>query len=272
VDADLVVDASGRSSRLPAWLHDIGVEPAKETVVDAKLGYATQLFEIPPGLKPDWKGTVIQPAPPAMRRCGYMFLQENGQWICTLIGYGGDYPPGDEQGFLEFARSLRDPLLWQVLKAAKPVGNIAAFRQTANRRRHLASLRNWPEGFVALGDSACAFNPVYGQGMSVAGKYARALDHWLSARGAPTRSFQQEAAKVSAGAWTVATMEDHRYTDTSGDPATLYERALIWYVVKALGAATTDRTVCAELLQVLGLVREPTALLHPRVMRRVFLT
>src|SRR5581483_2013473 len=116
----------------------------------------------------DWQGLYLQPHVPDMLRGGVLFRLEGDEWICTLAGYGKEYPPTDEDGFIAFARSLRSPVLYETIKDAEPLTPLVANRSSANVWRHFERLDGWPEGFLVLGDAACAFNPVYGQGMSVA--------------------------------------------------------------------------------------------------------
>lgn len=267
--ADLVVDATGRSSRLPTWLAELGHTLPEATVVDAHMGHATQDFEIPPEHTPDFKAIALQHRPPVTHRCAYMFLQEDRTWRCTLAGYGGDYPPNTPEGFLEYASTLRDPALHALLTKAKPVGRISAFRQAANRHHHWEKMPTWPAGLIALGDSACAFNPVYGHGMSVAALCAQALEGWLAGGASSTAVFQRAVARAASGAWTVATCEDWRYPETTGARPNVVGRVFIKYYVHALTAATQDVKVCAELMNVLSLLKKPRVLLRPDMVLRI---
>jgi hypothetical protein len=88
--------------------------------------------------------------------------------MVTLAGYGGDYPPTDAEGYLRFGEGLRTPLFVQEVSRAKPLGPIVGNRSAQNRVRHFERLTRWPENLVAVGDSVCGFNPIYGQGMTVA--------------------------------------------------------------------------------------------------------
>src|SRR5260370_9793340 len=121
---------------------------------------------------------------------------------------------------MEFARSLRSDILYQTIKDAEPLSRISGFRSTLNQRRHFESLTQWPDNFVVLGDAACAFNPVYGQGMIVAAMTAGALKqdlqehvqrHGPGDRTGLARRMQREVAKTSPGAWGIATGADVRY-------------------------------------------------------------
>ena len=169
LEADLVVDASGRNSHAPAWLTSLGYAQVQESVVNAFLGYSSRVYTPPAGFEPDWKGIVLTSRPPDSKRAGVLFPLNGGLWHVTLVGTGHDYPPTDEPGFVEFARTLRSPVLHDVLADATPKTSISGYRRTENQLRHFERMASFPDGFVVLGDAASAFNPVYGQGMSVAG-------------------------------------------------------------------------------------------------------
>src|SRR5512139_346574 len=180
--ADLVVDATGRGSRAPEWLEKLGHPAPEVTVVDPLLGYASRNYAIPPGFDPGWKALYFQADAPATRRTGGLFPQENDRWIVSLSGAGGDYGPTGEKEFLEFAKGLRSPILYEAIRDAEPLTPIVGFRRTANHRRHYERMAGWPDGFIVVGDAVCGFNPIYGQGMTVAAIQATALDALLSRR------------------------------------------------------------------------------------------
>jgi flavin-dependent dehydrogenase len=272
IRADLVVDATGRTSRAPEWLSLLGYPLPKETKVDPLLGYTSRYYTIPDGFDPGWQALYLQAEAPHSKRTGGLFPQEGGRWICSLSGVGRDYAPTSEDGFLDFAKGLRDPVLYDAIRTAEPLTPITGFRRTANHRRHYDKLAAWPEGFIAVGDSVCAFNPIYGQGMSVAALQAVILDGLLS--GDPTgmtRTFQRRAKRCGSGAWLVATGEDFRYPETEGSPIRPHNRIINRYVDRVVAAANVDEHVCAALLDVLALKQEPPSLFRPTVLRRVLL-
>jgi len=270
VAADLVVDATGRGSRAPAWLATLGYPSPPETLVDPLLGYASRFYAIPSGFDPGWKALYLQADPPFTRRTGGLFPQEGGRWICSLSGAGRDYGPTDENAFLDFAKGLRDPVLYEAIRDAEPLSPITGFRRTANHRRHYDRLPAWPHGFVVMGDAACSFNPIYGQGMTVAALSALALDRCLREdRPDLERRFQRRVARSGAGAWLVATGEDLRYEETEAAPTRLSTRLINAYVDHVVATANVDRRVCASLLDVLALASAPASLFSPTVLARV---
>src|SRR5688572_1526535 len=151
--ADLVVDTTGRASRAPHWLEDLGYELPEEIVIDAHLGYASRLYRIPENFNGDWQCAYVQAAPPDQKRGAILFKVEGNRWLVTLIGRAGELPPSDEQGFLEFARSLRASIIYDAIRFAEPVSPIKTHRATQNRLRRYERMKQLPENFLLLGDS-----------------------------------------------------------------------------------------------------------------------
>jgi 2-polyprenyl-6-methoxyphenol hydroxylase-like FAD-dependent oxidoreductase len=276
IDANVVVDASGRGSPFARWLGAAGLEAPAETVIDSDLVYASRLYRRSPGDTPGWKGALVQARPPHEPRAGILFPLEGNRWLLTLSAAGGDEPPGDEAGFLAFARSLRIPDIAEVVERAEPLGPIATDRRTENRWRHYERLERPPDGFLAVGDALRTFNPLYGQGMSTAVLAAETLDRCLAAYLAGRRDLagftagaQKELVKPSAGAWTIATGADLRYPSVEGDTRNRLRRAVdalvVRYMDRITRAATHDPEVNAALFDAIGLLAEPWSLMRPRI-------
>jgi 2-polyprenyl-6-methoxyphenol hydroxylase-like FAD-dependent oxidoreductase len=272
--ADLVVVADGRNSRLPDWLTALGYEPPQETVVNSHQGYASRLYRPAKGFKADWNALYIQQAPPADPRGGLVIPVEGGRWLVSLVGGDGDYPPTDEAGFLAFARSLRSPALYEAIAGAEPLTSIAGQRATENRLRHYDRLGRFPDGVVAVGDAACAFNPVYAQGMTAAALGAEVLDRWLRAGSSHRlpgrgRVFQRRLARATAAAWRLAAGADSRFRTVEGPPQSRVARLTGCYIAGVMRAATRQPWVRRRLEEVLHLLRPPAALLGPGVLARL---
>jgi pimeloyl-ACP methyl ester carboxylesterase/2-polyprenyl-6-methoxyphenol hydroxylase-like FAD-dependent oxidoreductase len=267
LEAGLVVDASGRGSQAPAWLEELGCGATRQTVVDSFLGYASRIYARDPTMEREWRALFLQPKPPTGTRGGGLFPIENDQWHVTVAGVGRDYPPTDEPGFLEFARSLRSTVLYETIRDLQPISTVSAYRRTENQLRHFDELRSWPEGFVVLGDAACCFNPVYGQGMTVAATEALVLQGWLK-DGTPAHDFQQRLAKAIANPWLLATGEDFRYPTTEGGRPNAVTRLMHRYLDRVNATSTTDPVVARAFNNVVQMVARPTLLFHPEVVAR----
>ncbi len=264
---DFVVDASGRGSKTPEWLDALGYQKPKETVINSFLGYSSCAFAIPSGFRAGWKVLMVSDRPPDMPRAGVLAPIEGNRWMVSLGGYGRDYPPTDREGFMEFARSLRSDMLHRAIKDAEPVTRVSGFRSTMNRRRHFDKMERWPERFLVVGDAACAFNPIYGQGMSVAAITAGALQRsagTLLERGS-ARRMQAQVAAASMGAWVIATGADVRYPTTVGRQPGAVDRIMQRYLNRVVEVATQDALVNEAFIRVVNLLDPPTALMRPAV-------
>ncbi len=276
LQASLVVDASGRRSFAPQWLESLGFTPPSETVVNPFLGYATRRYREPKGFQADWKVMLISHSPPRGTRLGYLAKIEDGEWIATLGGYMRDFPPTENSGFLEFARSLPSPEFYEAIKDAESVSPIYAHRATANRLRHYEEAV-LPQGFVALGDAVCALCPVYGQGMTVSALSAMVLRDWLSephSRFAshslmPSR-FQKSLAKSNSPHWALATGQDSRFLTTSGvSKPSRFGRLMNWYFDRVFLLAHKEPDLHTLFVEIAQLIKSPVALFHPQVVLRV---
>jgi 2-polyprenyl-6-methoxyphenol hydroxylase-like FAD-dependent oxidoreductase len=273
--ADLVVDASGRGSKAPQWLASMGYGVVKETIVKVDVGYATRIYRRPSQTFFDGKVLVIYPTPPG-KRAGYVFPIEDDCWMVTLAGWLRDYPPNDEIGFLDYARSLPVPNLYEAIRDAEPVTPIAIHKFPSSQRRHYERMSRFPENFVVLGDAACSFNPIYGQGITTAALEAKALDACLDRQYLRShenlqgfaRRYQKAIARVVEVPWLLATGEDFRHRETVGyrSPGM---GLLNWYTARVHVLAGAHPAVTLRLYQVLNMLKPPTVLFEPRVLFRV---
>lgn len=272
--ADLVVDASGRNSDAPYWLEEIGYAPPEETTINAHPGYATRLFERPEDPGRDWTFVLVQTAPPEYNRGGVLSPVEGGRWMCSLIGLGGDHPPTDEEGFMAFARSLRDRTLYQAIEGAVPLSPIHGYREIENRRRRYERVPRLPDNLLIIGDAACSFNPVYGQGMTTAAIGAEILEGCLGGRrggdlAGLSRRFQRKLAKANAAPWLLATGEDLRVRGTADGRPGLPIRLTYRYMDRVLALSLHDLRVRRTFLEVFGMLRPPTSLFGPAIVAKV---
>lgn len=273
--ADLVVDASGRGSQAPQWLRALGYPHVQETAVKVDIGYATRIYRRPKQFPVDWKAIVIYGTPPQEKRIGIGSPIEGERWIVSVTGFVKDYPPSDEAEFLEYARSLPKPALYELIKDAEPLTPVALYRFPANRRRYYERMPKLPEGFMVMGDALCSFNPIYAQGMTVAAIEAETLKTCLQQRlrrqgnmAGFARQFQKAIAKTVDVAWMFTTSEDFRYPETEGKrPFGI--GFFQWYIKRLLQAAADDSRLAQSFYQVMNMLKPPTILFAPRVLAAV---
>ena len=268
--ADLVVDATGRGSRSPQWLAALGYPQPRETAIQVDVRYATRIFQQQPAALPHARGIFIGPAPPAGKRAGALVPIEGDRWAVTLVGWLGDCPPADADGFLEYAKSLPAPDLHDALRTATPLTDIATHALPSSLRRHYEESSHFPEGFLVLGDAFCSFNPFYGQGMSVsaleAGELARCLQEARERQSLQglARTFFSRAARTVATPWTMAAVEDFRFPEVEGIKP-LGTRAIAQYLALLNQASFSDREVTRTFFRVMTLTQPPRTLFGPRV-------
>jgi 2-polyprenyl-6-methoxyphenol hydroxylase-like FAD-dependent oxidoreductase len=279
LSADFVADASGRGSRAPQWLESLGYGRPHETIVSARMGYATRVFRRPPALRASRQGVFIQAAPPVHTRSGVAVPIEGDRWIVSVSGGDADYPPTDPDGFMDFVRSLRSSAIYDAIKDCEPVSPVFGRRGLDNHMRHFDRMTHWPENFVVLGDAACAFNPVYAQGMASAAMAALALDRCFRARRLRdghakglAKRFQIRLARVVRVPWLLATREDLRYRHVSGAEPSAAARWAHRYMDQVFRVITRSRATRSRSLQVFHLLRHPVTLLHPGNVARVLAT
>ncbi len=282
IPAELVVDASGRSSKAPQWFTQLGYTPPAEQSVNAFPGYATRIYEIPPTFTEEWKTLYIMPNPPEVTRGAIILPMEGNLWHLSLIGMNGDHPPTDEAGFLEFAQSLVSPAVYDAIKEATAVSPIWGYRNAENRLRRYDKLDRYLEGFVAVGDAVYALNPVYGQGMTLAAVASQLLDQCLSEQTQQANDnelaglaakFQKQLKKELAIPWQTATNEDMRWPNTEGkqelDPAS---KLIGRYFKMVLKAMPHNIKITDAFFRVQHMIAPPTLLMRPDILANVIKT
>ena len=269
LDADLVVDASGRGSQSPRWLEEAGLGHPDEITVKVNVGYATRTFTRKPGDFFGSMGGIISGTPPASTRYGAVLAAEHARWVVTLVGTLGDYPPLDEAGWLAFAATLPAPAVHQLVTSAKPLTDIVSYRFPANQRRLYERMPRFPSGYLVVGDAVCSFNPIYGQGMSVAATEAKALEACLAGGlDGLSRRFYARARQIVDIPWAIATGEDLRFPQVEGKRPPgfgLVNR----YLERVHAVASADPVVCRKFFDVLNLLAPPPSLMAPGVAWRV---
>jgi 2-polyprenyl-6-methoxyphenol hydroxylase-like FAD-dependent oxidoreductase len=271
LEADLVIDASGRGSRATEWLQALGVGDIGEGEVDSGLVYASRFYRAPEGSE-DFPIVNVQsdPSDPVPGRTATIVPVERGRWLVTLSGTRGGEPSRDPAQFEAFARSIRHPVVGDLIAMTTPLSDeVTLSRSTVNRRRYFEKASAWPEGFNVVGDSVATYNPLYGQGMTVAAQglveLRKALrENGLRARGL-SRRIQRAVARPAGVAWELATSQDILYPGAVGQqprPGTALANA---YVNRLVRTATGRAQVTRAFLGVITMSEPVTSWLHPDI-------
>lgn len=271
--AALVVDCSGRGSHSPQWLRAWGYDTPQEERVTVRIGYATQYFERPATPQP--LAAVICTASPGLPLPGVLLAQEPegdgpARWVVTLGGYGPDALPAETGAMLARARTMGSPEIEEVLAQGRPLGPVQCYNFPHSQRRRYERLQRFPAGYLVLGDAITSFNPVYGQGMTVAACEAEALGRAL--RGGLDglhRRFFPAAAEAIDIPWQLAVGADLALPQVQG-PRPLPVRIVNAYVARLQRAAVHDAEVAAAFARVMHLLASPGSLFAPGVLWRVW--
>jgi 2-polyprenyl-6-methoxyphenol hydroxylase-like FAD-dependent oxidoreductase len=272
LESDLIVDASGNGSLTVEFLKGTDRRPVAETIIGVNTRYASALFERV-DMGSDYKSVFTFPDAPEQSRGGLILPAENNRHQVVLMGRGNDIPPIDADEFLSYARTLPTLSVYNAIKNAKPLTGITPFSFAESRWRHFAQVPDFPNGLLPIGDAICRFNPVYGQGMTVALQEAnllfdllRTLDGNSLATLAPT--FLAKAETLIAAPWAMSAIPDFIYQETTGErPADLEDRLNFQ---RALGRLAVRDAEVYELLTEIRHVLKPLSLLDdPSIVRRV---
>jgi 2-polyprenyl-6-methoxyphenol hydroxylase-like FAD-dependent oxidoreductase len=275
LETDLVVDASGRSQLTLPFLEANGHPVPETTTIGVDMCYSSAIFAIPDDAPTDWKGVFGLPLPPESSRGALMLPIEGDRWILSLGGRVGQEPPGEADAFMDFVANLPFPTIHGAVSHAERLNEVARFRFPESIRRHYERLPIFPRGLLPISDSICRFNPIYGQGMSVAAKEVAALKGLLEARASEpdpleglATAFFPLASEVIETPWLVSALPDLAYPDARGvRPPDFAQRLQRSAALNRL--SIPDAEIHQVLLEVRHLLRSHTALAEPWVDERL---
>ncbi|MEI5995889.1 monooxygenase [Paraburkholderia bengalensis] len=270
VDADLVVDASGRGSGSAKWLDDLGYPPPASEKVEVGIGYTTRTYRRRPTDLDGKLGIVVAGSAPNWRN-GVMLAQESDSWIVSSGGFLGDEAPDNDEDFLAYLATLPTREIHDMVARAEPLSAYRRYRFAHSLRRRYEALSRFPANYLVFGDAICSFNPVYGQGMTVAAQEALTLQRCLASGATKdlAQRFFREAAKIVDAAWDISVGNDLRNPLIDG-PRPPMLRFINWYIGRLHVAATGDSTLATAFLNVVNLMAPPTSLLCPAIAWRVW--
>ncbi len=256
IEADLVVDATGRGSRTPAWLDRMGYQRPEVERMKIGLAYTTRTFRRRPGTfgPPQAINPVASPSHP---RGAFFGQAVTGDCRLSLTGILGDHPPADDQGFMDFTRSLPVPDIYEAVKDAEPTSPASTFTFPASVWSHYERLEAFPDRLIVMGDAIASFNPVYGQGMTVAAMEAMALRAHLQSHPEPdSLVLHKEFARAIEDPWLISTSGDLAFPGVEGERAA--DAVAFQAVVARLqSAATQDPAATTALMRINGLIDPP---------------
>ena len=277
IEADLVIDCTGRGSRLPQWLLDWGFAAPREERVQIGICYTSAYFKrtgrcaMGPGLD---KVAVFGAVTNAQPRPGVLIAQEPGddgvpRWVVAVGGFAGDHAPATLQALRERALDIASPELVKITHEGELIGEVIRYQMPHSQRRHYESLAYFPGGLLALGDALTSFNPIYGQGMTVAACQALALRAEM-ARGQAglARRFFRAASRVVDIPWQLAVGGDLSIDKVPGHrPLPL--RIINAYIARIFKVAPHDPRVSAAFQRVVHMLAAPPSLFAPHILWRL---
>ena len=267
VTADLVVDATGRGSRTPIFLEELGYGRPPEDELTVHLAYACQLLRLAPGAVEEQMIALFPEAgrPKMFALIGY----ENDTWMVAVGTMAGLEPPSHRADMLSFAADFAPTHALEAVRAAEPLGEVAHYRVPSNRWRRYDKMGRTPDGLLVVGDAVCSFNPIYGQGMTVAAIEATVLRDCLGRgkKDLPRRFFRATARHVRV-AWQTAVGSDLALPEVVG-PRPLTMRITNAYLERVMTAAETDPVVAGQFTRVIGMIDPPSRLLRPSMLLRI---
>jgi 2-polyprenyl-6-methoxyphenol hydroxylase-like FAD-dependent oxidoreductase len=267
LEADLVVDATGRGSRTPVFLDELGYcrPPVDELTV--RIAYATVPIQIPAGTLREY---IAFTAPEPSRPLGFaMFVGQDDTHRLGVQTVAGRQPPADHASLLNCLDDIAPPHVLAAALRAEPLADVTQYRFPSNRWRRYDKLSRTPDGLIVIGDALCNFNPLYGQGMSVAAMEAAVLRDCLlqGGKNLPRRYFHHSAKEIRV-AWRAAVNSDLAFPQIPGKrPASV--RFANAYLHRVLAAAETDPTVMQQFLRLINMLDGPSRLLRPPAIARV---
>lgn len=275
LDADLVVDASGRGAPTLTLLDALGWDRPQMTEIGVDISYSTAVVEIPPTATADWKLVLTLPDPPHGLFHAVMVPTEDGRWIIAIADHSATAWIETWDAFLDASRSLITPTIYNALRYARPPDGIRHYRFPVSTWKHFERLPRLPRGVLPVADSFCRFNPIHAQGMSSAAKQALLLQDVLQRAAAQPdpiaaaqAGFMAEVASVLETPWIMSTSADLAFPQTRGERPDNFAEAQR-FEAALFRAAVADPVVHRAMIEVAQLLQPHQRLREPDIVRRI---
>jgi 2-polyprenyl-6-methoxyphenol hydroxylase-like FAD-dependent oxidoreductase len=270
--ADLVVDATGRGSRAPVWLEQLGYPRVTEQGSKIGLGYASRHYRLKTDTVFGTDHSMIVIATPDSPRGAILTKTDSGTVELTIYGILGDHPPTDPVGFDAFARTLAAPVIYEAIADADPIDDPVLYRFPTTLRRRYEWLSRFPAGFMLVGDAVCTPNPVFAQAQTLAALEALALrEHMRNGHEPQGLEFMKEVGAIIDPAWDMTTGIDLSFPGVPGR-RTIKIKLMQSYMRRVLMAAMLDASVTEAFMRSAGMVDRPEALMRPAFVLHVMRT
>ncbi|MED3536910.1 FAD/NAD(P)-binding protein [Bacillus toyonensis] len=273
VYADIVVDASGFGSKSMEWLREYEIE-VQEEKVRIDLFYTTRMFQLKENEELDCCNMLMSPSFPENPYGVLIQTIEDNRYFVTFSGYANEKAPQTDNEFYDFAENLSIPNVTEFLNKAEGITDIKTYKIPYQVRRRFDLVNNVPEGLLVVGDAQCRFDPVFGQGVSVAAMEAHQLQLLLQSRKQLDKTFTQQFYKKTADIietpWDMTTTEISRHPQLKRE-LTTKQKFQLWYTKQIYRLSASDSDVYIRLVRVMNLIRSPFHLFHPKVLLAVLL-
>lgn len=212
---DLVVDTCGRQSKLNKWLTSMGYDVPEPERLKVNFGYSTRYYKVPSHIKE--KLSAISEGDPAKNvgAVGLLYIEDNIAQALLFVAGGTHYPPTNSTEYEKKLDSLVTPMMRELIKELEPISVPRGFRAQESTRQHFEQMENWPSGLLVLGDAFCNFDPIYGQGMTVAAIEAEMLDTCLKEHFTYKLGFERKVLQCMQQAiepaWWLSSIADLRW-------------------------------------------------------------
>jgi 2-polyprenyl-6-methoxyphenol hydroxylase-like FAD-dependent oxidoreductase len=275
LEAELVVDASGRGAPTLTLLDALGWDRPQMTEIGVDISYATVVVEIEEGATADWKLVLTLPDPPRGLLHAVAVPTEDGRWIIVIANHSETSAIETWDAFREASRRLITPTLANALRYAQPPDGIRHYRFPVSTWQHFERLPRLPRGVLPLADAFCRFNPIHGQGMTSAAMQARLLQEVCDgAAGDPDpiaavqAGFMSEIASVLETPWTMSTSADLAFPETRGERPDNFAEARR-FEAALFQAAVADPVVHRAVIEVAHLLKPHHRLREPDIAQRI---